>query len=1306
MAVDALRQLVQLCDQFESLWRAGDRPRIEALIADLDEPLRRQATEDLIAIELHWMRRLGERNLLGTYSERFPEHAPFIAQQCGGAGGAVVEDRRRPDFPPIGGTSKLEGGEHSDSAPAAAGRFRAVRPHATGGLGRIWLALDAELKREVAIKELLNEHANRPDARERFVLEAEVTARLEHPGIVPVYGLGTAPDGRPFYAMRLIQGKSLEVAIQELHDTRLGSPFATRRLLETRRLLNRFLAVCAAIDFAHSRGVVHRDIKPANVMLGEFGETLVVDWGMALLRSPPGEASSGAEIPNSRTEEEGGARILGGTPQYMSPEQAAGDERAIGPASDIYNLGATLYQLLTGRPAFPKASTPSVVLDAVQRADFAPPRQVCPTVPAALQAVCLKAMAREPGDRYASARALSEDLERWLADEPVAAYREPMGERLARVFRKHRLAVLVGTLGLVAITLAALVATLLVYRASREETRLRLLAEFRTRESQAALARVEQQERAALAAQQAAETQERAALAARQAAELQERRARAATDFLASIFATSDPLGLRGMGLRKVADQGRPLTPLEILNRGLERVDQELAGDPLLQATLLDALGSAYLGQGDLEQAAKLIERAWETRRSRLPERHPELLASMTSRASLMIVDGRMSEAESLLRVVLAAQETDTTAEELKVAETRFLLALALREQYQVDESMKLLRGSLAVRDKRQGLTHPDTLLARTLLVDSLLNQNRQAEATIEGMKLVSGDPRTASLLVGGLMRFQQMENLRRQRQFEAAAKIGDGLRSEATKVLGDSHPLTATLHFHHAMLWRQQGKRLEADALTERVLGQLSVAVVRMPRMSEVYYRLAQSVAERGQHEAAERHFRDAYSTGGTIYIKENAWGLKAGFALAGFLRDRGRGDAAVTLAREVLKRVPAQDAPMRRDGESMLYSVLAAQRNWREARPLAESLHAWYWSQREAEPSAAVLWARHFADCLRELGEFDASREWENAAFDLSRSMGPAASTPLLAACQFERGDWEGTWLRVRQSLAEARNQLRAEQPDIAAMLIPDSVHLWSLADPGEAIEPLQEIEAALREKLGDADRATHNAMVARAACEVAAKNIDAAMAEAALDRARNAFALRQKHFGASDPQTLALALRVAAVLRRRGNNAEAEMLLRQSSTDLGDKLAASAPLRFQAALELADLWLDKSEFAQANASLSKLLGDLKEATPAERHGDSWRMAEVRVRMARALSEQDQVAEAEPLLLDNLTLLEKAFGPRHPRVRAAAAVAARHFSRKGDEATAEQYRAMAGNGSDSGNGDADGCDDGSDDASGDVAD
>ena len=1289
MAVDALRQLVQLCDQFEAQWRAGEPPRIEALIADLDEPLRRQATEDLIAIELHWMRRLGERNLLGTYSERFPEHGPFIAQQCGGAAGAVVKDRRWPDFPPIGGASELEGGEHSDSAPAAAGRFRAVRPHATGGLGRIWLALDAELKREVAVKELLNEHANRPDARERFVLEAEVTARLEHPGIVPVYGLGLAPDGRPFYAMRLIQGKSLEVAIQELHDTRLGSPFAAQRLLETRRLLNRFLAVCAAIDFAHSRGVIHRDIKPANVMLGEFGETLVVDWGMALLRSPPGDASSGAEIPNSRTEEEGGARILGGTPQYMSPEQAAGDERAIGPASDIYNLGATLYQLLTGRPAFPKASTPSDVLDAVQRADFAPPRQVCPAIPAALQAVCLKAMAREPVDRYASARALSEDLERWLADEPVAAYREPMGERLARVFRKHRLAVLVGTLGLVAITIAALVATLLVYQASRQETRLRLLAEFRTRESQAALARVEQQERAALAA--------------RQAAELQERRARAATDFLTSIFATSDPLGLRGMGLRKVADQGRPLTPLEILNRGLERVDQELAGDPLLQATLLDALGSAYLGQGDLEQAARLIKRAWETRRSRLPERHPELLASMKSRASLMIVDGRMSEAESLLRVVLAAQEADATTEELKVADTRFLLAVALREQYQVDESLKLLSGSLAVRDKRQGITHPDTLLARTLLVDSLLNQNRQAEATIEGMKLVSGDPRTASLLVGGLMRFQQMENLRRQRQFEAAARIGDGLRSEATQLLGDSHPLTATLQFHHAMLWRQQGKRLEADALTERVLGQLSVAVARMPRMSEVYYRLAQSVAERGQHEAAERHFRDAYSTGGTIYIKENAWGLKAGFALAGFLRDRGRGDAAVTLAREVLKRVPARDEPLRRDGESMLYSVLAAQRNWREARPLAESLHAWYWSQREAEPSAALLWARQFADCLRELAEFEAAREWENAAFALSRSIGPEASTPLLAACQFEHGDWEGTRLRVRQSLAEARNQLRAEQPDIAAMLIPDSVYLWSLADPGEAIEPLQEIEAALREKLGDADRATHNAMVARAACEVAAKKRDAATVEAALDRARNAFALRQKHFGASDPQTLALALRVAAVLRRRGNAAEAERLLRQSLTDLGDKLAPTAPLRFQAALDLADLWLDKLEFAQANASLAKLLEDMKKATPAERHGDSWRMAEVRVRMARALSEQDQVAEAEPLLLDNLALLEKAFGPRHPRVRAAAAVAARHFSRKGDEATAEKYRAMAGHGSDSGNGHADGCGDGSEVGSGD---
>ena len=162
------------------------------------------------------------------------------------------------------------------------GRFRIVRPHAKGGLGIVSIAMDDELDREVAFKEIKHEFAEHQTSRARFVLEAEITGKLEHPGIVPIYGLGHAPDGSPYYAMRFIRGDSLADAINRFHDP--AGPFIdpVKRSLQLRELLSRFLDVCDAMAYAHSRGVLHRDLKPGNVMLGPFGETLVVDWGLAL----------------------------------------------------------------------------------------------------------------------------------------------------------------------------------------------------------------------------------------------------------------------------------------------------------------------------------------------------------------------------------------------------------------------------------------------------------------------------------------------------------------------------------------------------------------------------------------------------------------------------------------------------------------------------------------------------------------------------------------------------------------------------------------------------------------------------------------------------------------------------------------------------------------------------------------------------------------------------------------------------------------------------------------------------------------
>jgi serine/threonine-protein kinase len=317
-------------------------------------------------------------------------------------------------------------------------RYRILRPHAKGGLGEVFVAEDAELGRNVALKEIQNRFADDTVSRERFVREAEITGGLEHPGIVPVYGLGTYADGRPFYAMRFIKGDNLKQAIRRFHGEPGTPPSRQFDSIEFRQLLQRFIDVCNAVAYAHSRGVLHRDLKPGNIMLGKFGETLVVDWGLAKPTVRSGSTTDRDDEPTLLPRSSGdssSATVAGqalGTPAYMSPEQAAGRWKDLGSASDIYSLGATLYELLTGRPPFTE-----IDFDSIQKGNFPKPYYVNPAVPPALAAVCLKAMALEPANRYGSAIEVAREIERWLADEPVTAWREPVGVRMRRWVRKH-----------------------------------------------------------------------------------------------------------------------------------------------------------------------------------------------------------------------------------------------------------------------------------------------------------------------------------------------------------------------------------------------------------------------------------------------------------------------------------------------------------------------------------------------------------------------------------------------------------------------------------------------------------------------------------------------------------------------------------------------------------------------------------------------------------------------------------------------------------------------------------------------------
>jgi len=683
---------------------------------------------------------------------------------------------------PSGPTSTAS---HANASPALT-RFRILRPHAKGGLGAVSVALDAELNRHVALKQIQDRHADHDESRARFVLEAEITGGLEHPGIVPVYSLGHDAAGRPYYAMRFIQGDSLKRAIERFHAPEADRD-PGRRTLEWQKLLRRFLDVCEAIAYAHSRGVLHRDLKPGNIMVGRYGETLVVDWGLAKLVGTPQDGAEATLRPASAS---GSSDTLPGsaigTPSYMSPEQAAGDLERLGPRSDVYSLGATLYALLAGQAPIEGADIPTI-LDRVRRGEVPPPRQVNAKVPAALDAICRKAMAWHPEDRYATSLELAADIEAWLADEPVSAWREPLSVRARRWVNRHQRLVSGGAatvlMGLVTLAALAVVITSTNRRLDLANTKLaRANTDLEQANTDLALARAE--------------------------AERERDQAEAVTEFLVSSFRSPDP-----------TLDGREITIAEVLDRAVEELKRREDLAPATEATILEAIGETYRGLGLPSRAIEAHEAAERLRLKAQGAGHPDTLRSRRLLAVALTLAGRLDEAIAMLEPTIEAQRHRLGAGHPDTLSSWQVLGLAYQEAGRLIEAIAILDRTAEALRERLGDDHPDTLSAQQNLAVTLKAAGRMEEAiplyerTLATARDRFGDDHPDVLLLRNDLAVAYSNAGRVDESLTLQQRILEAQRT----ALGEEHPSTLTSGHNLAVALGNAGRLEEAIPLMER---------------------------------------------------------------------------------------------------------------------------------------------------------------------------------------------------------------------------------------------------------------------------------------------------------------------------------------------------------------------------------------------------------------------------------------------------------------------------------------------------------
>ncbi len=658
-------------------------------------------------------------------------------------------------------------------------RYKVSDVLGSGGTAVVFKAFDSVLNRHVALKFLLGED---PVEQKRFLQEARAQAQIEHDHICEIYEVGTF-CGKHYIAMRFIDGESLEKA-------------ATKMTVEEKcRMIQQ---VSEAVHAAHRLGIIHRDLKPGNIMVEQTESgwrPCVLDFGLARQIALPGTTMQGLVI---------------GTPSYMSPEQAWGNPESLDRRTDVYSIGATMYRIFAGRPPF-DGKTIEVVFQLANE-DPLPLRKISPQVPMDVETIVMKCLEREPERRYDSARAVSEEIKRYLDGDPITAHPPTFFYKLGRKAKKHRVIVTVAGIALVSIILGTIffVVQLMNERNRAEE--------------------------------------------ARRVAEHEAARATAVKEFLEMTLTSADPFG----------DQGRDITLVEAVKSASKRIEEKLKNQPEIEAEVRNTIGVTFLDLGYYDEAEQQLKKAFEIWNKLKATDNQYYASTLDHLGTLYQEKGMMNESEKAFRQSLTLREKLFPNDNPLVAQSLNNLAVLLRDKGQIEEAERLHRRALEIRRHIFGPEHEEVATSLNNLGGILVSKNdfNGAESVFREVlnldrKRYGDDHPNVALSMNNLAFVLQ----RTGKLDESEALIRQTLAMNE-RLLGKEHPLTANSLNNLGRVLLAKGNLEEAENTFLSCLSvRRKILEANHPHLAVTLNNLAQTLQRENECQEAERLFREALS-------------------------------------------------------------------------------------------------------------------------------------------------------------------------------------------------------------------------------------------------------------------------------------------------------------------------------------------------------------------------------------------------------------------------------------------------------------